>query len=270
MERGRSQVDRRLWFGELYDGRGYVELTTYRLPRHFAARLFMGGEDREIGIHLAAWFCVTLSVCLPVFGWQGRLKGWMPSETRETGFRLFWEPDVVHGLWDAMLTLYLWRDDMGTWYSDRRRQYQEWPWRADGWVWHSHPWRWVVGDTTYEQRDQREEPVTVEMPEGDYPAVFKSYRARWRRPRWFASPWLWRHEIEVVGGLVPFAGKGENSWDCDDDGVSGTTFAVSDTPWTAHEAARRFALDALKTRIARGGMRWAPRDGWPSNCRRAA
>lgn len=62
-------------------------------------------------------------------------------------------------------------------------------------------------------------PVLVPMPEGVYAAVAKRERRTWKRPRWFASTrdsvWL-----EIPKG-IPHAGKGENSWDCGDDGLFG-------------------------------------------------
>ncbi len=63
-------------------------------------------------------------------------------------------------------------------------------------------------------------PVTIPMPEGIYSAFAKIERRTWKRPRWFAhsrvSTW-----IDIPKG-IPFQGKGENSWDCGDDGLFGT------------------------------------------------
>lgn len=62
-------------------------------------------------------------------------------------------------------------------------------------------------------------PCTVPMPEGVYAATAKVERRTWKRPRWFrsvdTSVWL-----EIPKG-IPHAGKGENSWDCGDDGLFG-------------------------------------------------
>lgn len=62
-------------------------------------------------------------------------------------------------------------------------------------------------------------PVTIPMPEGMYSGVARIERRTWKRPRWFAhsrvSTWL-----EIPKG-IPHAGKGENSWDCGDDGLFG-------------------------------------------------
>lgn len=62
-------------------------------------------------------------------------------------------------------------------------------------------------------------PVAIPMPEGVYHGVAKVECRRWKRPLWFTmtrvSTW-----IEVPKG-IPFQGKGENSWDCGDDGLVG-------------------------------------------------
>lgn len=61
--------------------------------------------------------------------------------------------------------------------------------------------------------------AVVPMPEGDYPAVFTPQRQTWKRPRWFAHV-RDSFDIKIAKG-IPFAGKGENSWDCGDDGLFG-------------------------------------------------
>lgn len=60
---------------------------------------------------------------------------------------------------------------------------------------------------------------TVPMPEGQYAAMAKVERATWKRPRWFAKVRT-SVSLEIPKG-IPHAGKGENSWDCGDDGLFG-------------------------------------------------
>lgn len=96
----------------------------------------------------------------------------------------------------------------------------------------SNPW-WVRGvhfnfkDFILGQPRYTYEPlgpptgVLIMMPEGTYRATVTPQRQTWKRPRWV------RHtrdsfDIEIPKG-IPFAGKGENSWDCGDDGLFGTS-----------------------------------------------
>ena len=92
--------------------------------------------------------------------------------------------------------------------------------------------------------------ILIPMPEGCYPGKLKVERRTWTRPRW---PW-WplkivrvSRDIEVEQG-IPYSGKGENSWDCGEDGLCGAAFAVE----TDEEAIGRFAGSVMKTRKRRG------------------
>jgi len=70
-------------------------------------------------------------------------------------------------------------------------------------------------------------PVEIPMPEGVYLGTAKVERYHHKRPRWFMRERLstW---IEVPKG-IPHSGKGENSWDCGDDGIWGTGCEGDDT-----------------------------------------
>lgn len=79
----------------------------------------------------------------------------------------------------------------------------------------------VFGRTQVETSVLRENiPVEIPMPEGSYRGTAKVECRIWRRPRWLPTARIstW---IEVPKG-IPHAGKGENSWDCGDDGVWAT------------------------------------------------
>lgn len=101
-------------------------------------------------------------------------------------------------------------------------------------------------------------PVVIPMPEGNYPGSAVREERVWRRKRWPLSQkrrvsyWI---EMDVA---VPVPGKGENSWDIDDDGVYGTGGA------TIPEAIANVTRAALRDRDRYGaGDRWVPDAGWP-------
>jgi len=79
---------------------------------------------------------------------------------------------------------------------------------------------WLIGKPRYEEIKGEPFAVFVPMPEGSYKALATPSRAIWRR-RWYwpeqvrESVWL-----KIPGG-IPHSGKGENSWDCGDDGLCG-------------------------------------------------
>lgn len=104
------------------------------------------------------------------------------------------------------------------------------PWEKWG-EWNSaDPW-WVrgvsfdvadfaLGRTKFNREVLRGDiPIKIPMPEGVYSAVARVERCTWKRPRWFAKARV-SVNVDIPKG-IPFAGKGENSWDCGDDGLFG-------------------------------------------------
>jgi hypothetical protein len=92
--------------------------------------------------------------------------------------------------------------------------------------------------------------VLIPMPEGAYRGTLKVERATWTRRRW---PWwpltrtrLYR-EIHVEDG-IPYSGKGENSWDCGEDGLMSTSFECG----SDEEAIGLFAARVMEYRKRRG------------------
>src|SRR6266702_6474682 len=95
--------------------------------------------------------------------------------------------------------------------------------------------------------------ATLTMPEASYPVEIKPMVQTWKRPRW---PWpLVRKgfDIDIPGG-VPIPGKGENSWDCDDDAIMATG---SSAP-TIQEALDGLVKQVNKRRERYGGKNWLP------------
>lgn len=91
----------------------------------------------------------------------------------------------------------------------------------------------------------------VPMPEGSYRATAIPETHVWRR-RWY---WPLRRRDSVylrIQGGIPFSGKGENSWDCGDDGlwsISGETLerAIGNAVASALESRRRHGHDSKGT-----------------------
>lgn len=232
---------------------------------------FRFGLDDESGLNMTiALFGFGLYVALrqwPAYPLRGRLlRGGAKHHQyqRNIGAHVCaGDTGGIGWLFDASLTIDLWAGMD----AQMNRTMGGWPWNHDGWHLYLHPLRWIVGDTTCEHApDAHEATVAVRMPEGAYHATTKVERVRWNRRLW-NGPWLWRGSIEVPGG-IPLPGKGENSWDCDDDAVYGCSFAVEEDPPSPHELANRLALDALRTRVRHGGgTDWTPRNGWPGALR---
>jgi hypothetical protein len=126
----------------------------------------------------------------------------------------------------------------------------------------SDPW-WIKGvrldfaDLLLGQRKHEHEilsdwkSVVIPMPEGCYESRMREERRTWRRTRW---PW-WPFkivqeylEIDIPGG-IPHEGKGENSYDCDEDGLWG----CSSSSWSVEKAVGHVVEVCLKDRKNYGG-----------------
>lgn len=194
-----------------------------------------GGDDgprRCIGVELGWWhhFCHAGIEC-DDDGWNVSL-GFPPLffHLSIEGFPL-WRPQYK--------TVATWRNPPeDIWLTDRREcrvaihDWKIWisPWSRWG-EWRSDdPWwvkgvtfdlkQLVLGRTRYTCEPLgRPVEVAISMPEGSYRAVFQRQRQTWKRPRWFAAV-RESFDIDIPKG-IPYAGKGENSWDCGDDGLFG-------------------------------------------------
>lgn len=98
----------------------------------------------------------------------------------------------------------------------------------DDWV-RDRPWhrntvsldvvRWIVGRENFTWEKGESFEVLIPLPEGCYKAIFTPSVKTWRNR--FRTLVKRGHDIKIPGG-IPFEGKGENSWDCGEDGLYGT------------------------------------------------
>lgn len=127
------------------------------------------------------------------------------------------------------------------------------------------PWWWrfninipdlVLGRDKFTKRELVAGICTVPMPEGGYSAHYTVSEFEWRRPRW---PWPRRKtyidiEVDSQHG-IPLPGKGENSWDCDDDAA----YAIGmELVGTVKDAALHFAHRIVRDRVNRCGREIYP------------
>ena len=154
--------------------------------------------------------------------------------------------------------------------------------RIDGWAlwwvlwmndneWRSTDSRWRRGTFHFDDallgrngylHEKLGEPVQgyVTVLEGDYPVVLQRERRTWWRHRWPWWPFRTVHEAWDVRCDVgiPFPGKGTMSYNCGEDGLYGTAFAVE----TPEEACERFRDCVVEYRKKYGGKRCAE-EPWP-------
>lgn len=112
--------------------------------------------------------------------------------------------------------------------------------------------RVLFGQDKYTTRDISITSAFVDLPEGKYPVTVRIFESTWKRTRW---PWptrMIRADVEPVDqehGIPSHAGKGENSWDQDDDALFGMTCQAK----TVEEAVEAVEQSILRDR-ARYGM----------------
>jgi hypothetical protein len=106
-----------------------------------------------------------------------------------------------------------------------------------------------------ESRHREADKVPMVMPEGTYMVKMDYWTSYWHRPR---SPFVRSIErVEMTPEKpVPTPGKGENSWDLDDDATYSITMPVNGR--TPEELVEDFKQSTLERRERYGGRNWEP------------
>jgi len=134
-------------------------------------------------------------------------------------------------------------DDRG-WTSKRPR------WRDGNW----HPLDTFLGKQQYASCEVEVAEVLVPLPEASYKAKVAMKSDSWTRPRWFPKV-ITRAHVDMIDP-IPIPGKGENSYDCGQDAIYGSTFMAD----TTEEAVGKIVGDVLRTRKRHGGRNWVPEE----------
>lgn len=127
------------------------------------------------------------------------------------------------------------------------------PWWRRGWF---NPADFVLGQMVHSEETLSTETATVEMAEKAYPATIRLFISTWTRSRFpFIKKQRRRADIEVnAANGIPIPGKGENSWDIDDDAV----FSLTCTASSAQDAIKALIDSVNRSRQRYGGDGWMP------------
>lgn len=134
-----------------------------------------------------------------------------------------------------------------TWMDDSSWSRSTPKWRQGHWSIERTFWPREVDVTPL---DDLTRAVLVPMPEGAYPAVVTFERRVMRRGRlgsWLKPEVITTYTLEF-DKAIPFPGKGENSWDCGDDGIS----SMSGPGETAAGAVGHAVAAVYRNRLAYG------------------
>lgn len=128
-------------------------------------------------------------------------------------------------------------------------------WRSDDPWWRKdivlHVVDWLIGKARYEDVKGQPFRVVVPMPEGCYYAQATPSTSTWTR-RWY-WPKKTRKSVSLhIPGGIGHSGKGENSWDCGDDGLWGcggddVYAAIARAVESVLHSRRRYGFDSKDT-----------------------
>lgn len=130
------------------------------------------------------------------------------------------------------------------------------------------PWWWemsvnlpdlFLGKNKVAHKDLEQGRTVIALPEKQYPASYRLFETTWQRPRWPGEKHFTRVEIEPDEPL-PIPGKGENSWDLDDDAIHSGIYPAS----TVEEGVRKIIESVLRSRRRYGGDNWQPEVKMPA------
>lgn len=239
--------NRRWWDWGKWEFRLEYNLLKKAHFRSVEIRLNSIDNDRGVGLFIGIprvfdyWFEVSHSA----------INRYLPTKKTKSYANpgTFWDMPITKKIgasWhDSTLWWSLW-ETCGEWSNT-----QPWWWGGA-----FNPKRFLLGRSKYSKREVVEGDTVLAMPEGDYPVEAKIYTAIWKRPRWPST--VRRVELDFPTP-VPVPGKGESSWDMDDDAIHSTTMAAE----TVAEALDREVKHILNERLRHGGRDWIPDAGWP-------
>lgn len=130
--------------------------------------------------------------------------------------------------------------------------------------WRSGSWNVVdalLGKEAHDRKVLSEHEVDVPMPERSYRWKVTLLEKTIGRPRWPGSETVYSFEAEArEGQSIPFPGKGENSWDCEDDAF----YSISGEGRTVADAVTKVVGAVLRDRLRYGGSITMPRSTTPT------
>lgn len=120
---------------------------------------------------------------------------------------------------------------------------------------------WLFGRVKFAKRTLDSGTTEIVMPEGRYPATWEIEEYQHWRPRWPFRKTRQSIDFEIEGG-IPIPGKGENSWDIDDDAIFATGCEWHEGKSEVRPCAHKVALRVLETRNRYACLDWRPIKGW--------
>jgi hypothetical protein len=223
------------------DGRGWLHIRCGDTSHAFGAEWHLGSNTVcHAYVRVNSPFNdddATISVAIPGAAiWlhvENILPRWLTRRAGKCGV------EVHHsGIW-----LSLWVDEMG-W--DRR-----WPWWKKTQSW--YPLDTLFGAWQYRAQQLDSCQLRLVLPEGHYRVTAVMYAEQWKRTRWPFVKRSVRADL-TPDRPIPIPGKGENSWDQEEDAI----FEMTTRAPTPLRALAHLRENVLRRRERYGGKDWQP------------
>lgn len=212
------------------------------------------GGERDICFHFALGFGIWISFerFLP--------KSWYPTYESKGYGRLPEEREVSISFHGGSLWWNFWvSEEWSSWTKNKT-------WRKGCW----HIVDWIKGKHKYERIEQYRDEHILPFYEGNYNVEVIRYLRIDKWPRWKtkkAVSWEVRagyyEEGKFIEKPIPVEGKGENSWDCDEDAtwsISFPGYPYRKDIKTSYDAALYFWHSMMKSRERYGSAKWVPKE----------
>ncbi len=212
------------WHGDKWRIR--LETSRNKKYKFLALRLHLLDEGIQLHWSIPNLFSIFLTISHPI------LDKIMPKLEKEIGIN--WNKDTLYiSLWSNL---------------------HEWA-RSDPWWWGFKicPVDLFCGRAKYSEENKRRYNTDLVLPEGVYQAGVVEYDAIWKRQRFAKNKVAHRYDLTFTPP-VPIPGKGESSWDLDDDAILESTITAN----SLEEAIRREKTHIVKSRWRHGGANWMP------------
>jgi hypothetical protein len=203
-------------------------------------------SDEQLSLYLELPLLFALSFGVQRWRWVKRLPGIQWTSVGADGNTVYdhskGERELSLRCSDGAIRWRLWRHpDHGRGRDWRDRSF--------------YPLDFLLGRQQYSEGPRERHETTITFPEAAYPVAVELYTSTWKRPRWPKVLAVSRADVEM-GTPIPIPGKGENSWDMDEDAIWSITCPAA----TVEEALASLRESVERDRRRYGGEGWLPND----------
>lgn len=246
---------RKSWhFGNDYRRYLRIEFAGFRCNPGIAIDANGSEDETTFSIRMGLALYITLAGFIPR-SWYARDKNVFSSSGYVTGDR---EVEISWHNWGVHWSIWMPPHEWNSTDSKLRRG-------------HIYFDRILFGKHKCEFKDLETEQHTIYFVEGPYNVrVTKKQRVdSWPRRltrksiAYQVEAGYYNNDGKWIQRPVPVEGKGENSWDCDENAIYSSHFPARDMK-NCHDAALYFEADMRKDRVKYGGKNWMPRSYRPS------